>query len=140
MAETIQQCTPTGEDFSIWCIPANFNYFVNTPLTPDSVGSVVNKTTTVKAHQRRKYVGDPSPSNIPQTTREFMYDPGRKVGNALPGFSFILDDGTERRQFTLEGDVMDLHAYLVTELKSETKLYTQGARYVIAAASGALLT
>ena len=60
-----------------------------------------------------------------------MVDPGRKVGNALPGFSFILDDGTERRQFTLQGNVMDLHAYLITELNAETKLYTQGARYVI---------
>ena len=60
-----------------------------------------------------------------------MYDPGRKVGTALPGFSFILDDGTEKRQFTLEGDVMDLHAYLVSEVNAETKFRTQGARYVI---------
>ena len=67
-----------------------------------------------------------------------MVDPGRKVGSALPGFSFILDDGTEKRQFTLQGNVMDLHAYLVGELNAETKLYTQGARYVIAPASGAL--
>ena len=60
-----------------------------------------------------------------------MYDPGRKVGSAFPGFSFILDDGTERRQFTLEGDVMDLHSYLLSQLNAETKLYTQGARYTI---------
>ena len=131
MSTTIQKCTPTGQDFSIWCIPANFNYFVKTDLVPDSADSVVNKTTQVKAHTRRKYVGDPAPSNVPQATREFMVDPGRKVGSALPGFSFILDDGTESRQFTLQGNVMDLHAYLITELNAETKLYTQGARYVI---------
>ena len=136
MADSIQKCTPTGQDFAIYCIPANFNYFVKTDLVPDSADGVVNKTTSVKAHQRRKYVGDPAPSNIPQTTREFMYDPGRKVGNALPGFSFILDDGTEKRQFTLDGDVMDLHAYLVSELNGETKLYTQGARYVITPEEG----
>lgn len=135
MADTIQKCTPTGRDFSIWCIPANFNYFVKTELTPDSVGAVVNKQTSVSAHQRRKYVGDPAPSNVSGHGREFMYDPGRKVGSALPGFSFILDDGTEKRQFTLDGDVMDLHAYLVSEVNNETKLYTQGARYVIAAAT-----
>ena len=135
MADTIQKCTPTGQDFSIWCIPANFNYFVKTDVTPDSADSVVNKQTQVKAHTRRKYVGDPAPSNVSQSTREFMVDPGRKVGNALPGFSFILDDGTEKRQFTLQGNVMDLHAYLVTELNAETKLYTQGARYVITPAA-----
>ena len=65
-----------------------------------------------------------------------MYDPGRKVGNALPGFSFILDDGIEKRQFTLDGNVMDLHAYLVAQLKVDVKLYTQGARYDIAKAEG----
>lgn len=135
MSDTIQKCTPTGEDFSIWCIPANFNYFVETDLTPDSTTSVVNKTTQVKAHTRRKYVGDPAPSNIPQHPREFMVDPGRKVGNALPGYSFILDDGTEKRQFTTDADVMDLHSYLLGEVSAETKLYTQGARYVITPAS-----
>ena len=131
MTDSIQKCTPTGEDFSIWCIPANFNYFVETDLTPDSTTSVVNKTTQVKAHTRRKYVGDQAPSNVPQHSREFMVDPGRKVGNALPGYSFILDDGTEKRQFTTDADVMDLHSYLLGDLSAETKLYTQGARYVI---------
>ena len=134
MSDTIQKCTPTGQDFSIWCIPTNFNYFVKTDVTPDSADSVVNKQTQVKAHTRRSYVGDPSPSNVVQYTRDFMVDPGRKVGNALPGFSFILDDGTEKRQFTLQGNVMDLHAYLVTELNAGTKLYTQGASYVISPA------
>ena len=136
MADTIQKCTPAGQDFSVWCIPANFNYFVKTDLTPDSVDAVVNKQTSVSAHQRRKYVGDPAPSNVSGHGREFMVDPGRKVGNALPGFSFILDDGTEKRQFPLDGNVMDLHAYLVGELNNETKLYTQGARYVITPAEG----
>ena len=136
MSSTIQKCTPAGQDFSIWCITENFNYFVKTDVTPDSADSVVNKQTQVKAHTRRKYVGDPAPSNVAQSSREFMVDPGRKVGNALPGTSFILDDGTEKRQFTLQGDVMDLHAYLVTELNAETKLYTQGARYVITPSAG----
>ena len=138
MTTAIQKCTPAGADFSIWCIPTNFNYFVTTPLTPDSDGGVVNAQSTVKAHTRRQYVGDIITMNVAAHTREYMYDPGRKVGSALPGFSFVLDDGTEKRQFTLEGNVMDLHAYLVTELKAETKLYPQGARYTItpAAAGG----
>lgn len=136
MTTTIQKCTPDGADFSIWCIPANFNYFVKTALTPDSEEGVVNSQSTVKAHNRRQYVGDIITMNVAAHTREYMYDPGRKVGSALPGFSFVLDDGTEKRQFTLEGNVMDLHAYLVTELNAETKLYTQGARYVVTPAAG----
>lgn len=136
MADTIEKCTPTGKNFSIWCIPANFNYFVKTALTPDSVDGVVNKSTTVKAHTRRKYVNDPAPTNVQAHPREFMYDPGRKVGSTIPGFSFILDDGTEKRQFTLEGDVMDLHAYLVGEVNNPTKLYTQGARYKLTPEEG----
>lgn len=135
MADTIQKCTPDGRNFSIWCIPTNFNYFVKTNLVPDTVDGVVNKQTTVSSYLRKRYVGDVSGSNVSAHTREFMYDPGRKVGNALPGFSFILDDGIEKRQFTLDGDVMDLHAYLVSELSKDVKLYTQGARYDIAAAA-----
>ena len=129
MADSIVKMTPAGRNFSIWGIPANINYFLTATLEPDSVEGVVNKTTSVKAHTRRRYVGDPSPINVSGHGREFMYDPGRKVGNALPGFSFILNDGTEKRQFTLEGDVMDLHAYLISTLKNPTTLYTQGASY-----------
>jgi hypothetical protein len=127
----IQKCTPTGVDFSIYCIPDNFNYFVKTALAPDADGGIVNAQSNVKAHTRRQYAGDIITMNVAAHTRDYMYDPGRKVGSALPGFSFILDDGTEKRQFTLDGNVMDLHAYLITEVNAETKLYTQGARYVI---------
>ena len=131
MSTTIQKCTPDGAAFSIYCIPANFNYFVKTDLVPDTEGGIVNKSSNVKAHSRRQYSGDIITVNVSAHSREFMYDPGRKVGSALPGFSFILDDGTEKRQFTLDGNVMDLHAYLQAELNAETKLYTQGARYTI---------
>ena len=136
MANSVVKMTPTGKNFSIWGIPANINYFISEELAADSVEGVVNKTTTVKAHSRRRYVNDPAPINVGSHGREFMYDPGRKVGNALPGFSFILNDGTEKRQFTLQGDVMDLHAWLLTTLNNPTKLYTQGASYELTPAEG----
>lgn len=135
MADSIVKMTPSGENFSIWGIPANINYFISAVLVPDSAEGVVDKTSSVKAHTRRRYVNDPAPINVAGHGRSFMYDPGRKVGNALPGFSFILDDGTEKRQFTLEGDVKDLHAYLVGKLNNPTKLYTQGASYVVTPAA-----
>ena len=136
MADSIVKMTPTGKNFSIWGIPANINYFISEELAADSVEGVVNKTTTVKSHSRRRYVNDPAPINVGSHGREFMYDPGRKVGNALPGFSFILNDGTEKRQFTLQGDVMDLHAWLLTTLNNKTSLYTQGASYELTPTEG----
>ena len=128
---TVQKFAPEGFELAIYAEAANLNYFLKTEITPVSEGAIVNKTTEVKPHTRRKYVGDPAPSNIPKTDRTYMYDPGRKVGNALPGQPFILDDGVEKRQFTFAGNVIDLHAFLMSDVKEETKLYTTGARYVI---------
>ena len=128
---TTQKFTPDGFELAIYAEEANINYFLTTPLTPASVGSVVSKTATVKASTRRQYVGDPTPVNVSGGERVYMYDPGRKVGNALPGEPFILDDGTEKRQMTFSGNVVDLHAFLLSDVKEETKLYTTGARYVI---------
>ena len=128
---TTQKFAPEGFELAIYAEEANINYFLSTPLTPASVGAVVSKTVTVKASTRRQYVGDPTPVNVSGGERVYMYDPGRKVGNALPGEPFILDDGTEKRQMTFTGNVVDLHAFLLSDVKEETKLYTTGARYVI---------
>ena len=132
-----EKMQPDGESFFIYGEPANINYFLKTALESVTVGSVVDKQSTVKAHTRRRYVGDPTPSNVSGHEREWMYDPGRRVGNALPGSPFILSDGTEKRQFTLQGDIMDLHAFLVGDAKMALKLTTnEGATYSIAAAEG----
>ena len=128
---TIQKFDPEGFELEIWAETANINYFLTTPLTPAGEGTIVNKTANVKAHSRRQYPQDPSTINVSASTRTYMVDPGRKVGNALPGSPFILDDGTEKRQFTFTGNVVDLHAFLLSDVKEETKLYTTGARYVI---------
>lgn len=128
---TIQKFAPDGFVLAIYAEAANINHFLTTELTPASVGAVVNKTSTVKASTRRQYVGDPTPINVSGGERVYMVDPGRKVGNALPGTPFILDDGNEKRQFTFTGNVVDLHAFLSSDVKAETKLYTTGARYVI---------
>lgn len=128
---TTQKFSPEGFELSIYGEAANINYFLTTPLVPDSEDGIVNKTSTVKAHTRRRYVGDPTPSNVSGGDRVWMYDPGRIRLNVLPGDPFILSDGTEKRQFTFTGNVVDLHAYLKSNVKEETKLYTTGAPYVI---------
>ena len=120
-----------GQPWAIYGHPTNFNYFVTEALVPASAGDRQYQTSLVRAHTRRRYVGDPSPSNVSEHNYAYLDDPGRKVGNAIPGWSFILDDGTEKRQFTTTGDVILLIAYLEDAVKEETKLYTQGARYIL---------
>ena len=122
-----------GKNLAIIAETANINYFLKTPLTPDSAEGVVNKTSTKKSHTRRKYVGDPAPSNVISHSYEFMYDPGKIDLQTLPGKPFILDDGTEKRQMTYVGDVMDLHAFLVGDAAKDLKLYTVGPPYQIKA-------
>jgi len=117
--------------WNIYGHPANFAHFVKTPLVPTEAGDREYKTVPVKAHSRRRYIGDPTPSSVSSHGQSLMYDPGRKTGNAVPGWSFILEDATEKRQFTTTADVIGLVAYLETAVKGTTRLYTQGARYTI---------
>jgi len=128
---TVEKFSPAGFELDIYAEAANINYFLNTELTPVRETGIVNKQVDVKPHTRRKYKGDPAPSNIPKTERIFMYDPGRIDRSALPGQPFILKQGTEKRQFTFSGNVVDLHAFLISDVKEQTMLYTTGAPYVI---------
>lgn len=111
---------------------ANINYYINTPLVPDSQTGIVNKTSSVKAHQRRRYATDSNPTNVSGHNREFMYDPGRRNGSAIPGDPFILDDGTEKRSFMFTGDFVDLHAFIKGQAKMAVTLYSPSAAYSIA--------
>ena len=115
----------------------NFNYFVTTPLVPATAGEKEYQTNSRKGHSRRAYVGDPQPSSVAATSYSWVDDPGRKLGNAIPGWSFILDDGTEKRQFTTTGEVVTLIAYLDGKMKNPCRLYTQGARYELKATADA---
>jgi|GEM_PF-4142721 len=125
--------TPDGNN-TIIGEPDNINYFLKTALAPDSAGAVQNKQTTVKAHTRRRFYNDAAPSNVSASTRDYLYDPGRRNGNALPGNPFIVDDGVEKRQFQYTGTFMDLHAFFVGEAKQSLTLYSQSATYNIVVA------
>jgi len=115
---------------------ANINYFLSTPLSPASAEGVTNKTANVSAFTRRRYPGDPEPSNVSASTREFLYDPGRRNGNATPGSPFILDDGVEKRSFTYTGPFTDLHAFLVGDAKMDFRVFSPSASYDITAVEG----
>lgn len=111
----------------------NINYFLKTDLVPDTDGGIVNKQSEVKAFSRRRYKGDDEKANIKQTTRDFLYDPGRRNGNATPGDPFILDDGEEKRSFTFTGPFLDLHSFISGDASMDLTLYSPSASYVITA-------
>ena len=130
-----QKFSLDGTDSAIWAEPANLNWFLKTPLTPDAAAGVTNKSTTVKAHTRRQYVGDVTLVNVSTHTMEYMVDPGRKSGSAVPGSPFVVSDGTEKRQFRFTGSFMDVHALFLGDAKTDLDLYSPtGTRYSIVAA------
>jgi hypothetical protein len=132
----IQKHTYGAEGHAIYAETANINYFLKTPLAPASTAGVVNKTANVSAFTRRRYPGDSSPSNVSSSTREYLFDPGRRNGSATPGSPFILDDGVEKRSFTFTGPFTDLHAFLVGDAKMDFRCYSPSAAYDIAAVDG----
>ena len=133
---SIQKHVYDADGNGIYAETANINYFLKTPLAPASEGGVVEKQANVRAFSRRRYPGDPEPSNVSASTREFLYDPGRRNGNATPGKPFILDDGVEKRSFTFTGPFNDLHAFIVSEASMDLRIYSPSASYEITAAAG----
>jgi len=129
----IQKHTYDASGNAIYAETANINYFLKTALEPDTVGGVVNKQSEVKAFTRRRYKGDDEKANIKTSTRAYLYDPGRRNGNATPGAPFILDDGEEKRSFTFTGPFTDLHAFLVGDAKMDLRVYSPSASYQITA-------
>ena len=132
----IQKHTYDLEGNAIYAETANINYFLKTELVPDSAEGVVNKTANVKAFTRRRYPGDSSPSNVSASTREYLFDPGRRNGAATPGSPFILDDGVEKRSFTYTGPFLNLHSFLSGDAKMSFRCYSPSASYDIAAVDG----
>ena len=130
----IQKHTLPSNKAAIYGETANINYFLNTALEADSTEGVINVSSTVKAHQRRKYKGDSTPSSVAGHNRVSMYDPGRRNGAATPGRNMLLSDGTERRAFTYVGPWVEIHAFLVGEAKMDLMAYSESARYDIKAA------
>lgn len=133
---------PAGQPVTIYGETANINYFLNGDLEPDTADGATNQQVAVGAHTRQQYPGDPTPVNVSSAQREFLVDPTRKSGNALPGKSFVLvamnaqGQPTEKRQFTYRGRWVDLHAFLSAEASYDMMAYNNtGARYTIPAAT-----
>jgi len=133
----IERFSLSGTDTAIYAEPDNLNYFLNTPLTPDTAAGAVNKQSAVKSHPRRRYPNAPTSSSVSATVRTYLSDPGRRTGNALPGNSFrvVGDAGLpaeENRQFTFSGNWLDVHALFVGDAQMQVYLYSpSGTRYSV---------
>lgn len=134
---TFAKMVPTDSNIAIYGEPANINYFITTDLEPVSEGAVVDKSSDVSTFKRRRFVGDDEPVTVAAHTREYMFDPGRRNGGGTPGSPFILDDGTERRQFSFTGNVKDLHSFMVGQAAMDLTLFSPSASYTITAAAEA---
>ena len=117
--------------------PRNWNFFCATESTADDVGGKSNGQKSVKGHQRRRGPSDTNPTNVTQSTAEYLIDPTLKSGNALPGHGFILKttpnaDTQEKRAFQYVGRSMDLIEYLDGNVNYECYIYLEnGARHTI---------
>jgi hypothetical protein len=124
-----------GNDVTIYAETANINYFLGTPLTANTTSGPTNSAAQVAGSTRRQYPGDSTTISVSAATREFLVDPSRKSGNALPGRNFALKErggAGEFRSFTFKGRMMDLHAFLSGEVNKNVFLYgPSGARYTI---------
>ena len=132
-----------GNELKIWTIaPENLDYFIDIEgagLDGRTSEDVVVAETNSKGGTAsvRRYPGDPSPYNRSNTSAKVMKNRTVRHGNALPGRSFILDDGTERRQFTYQGDLRALHALLVGNLKMDVKFTHYNGAWEMLSAKGA---
>ena len=132
-----------GNELKIWTIaPENLNYFIDVAgagLEPQTSSEVVVATTQSKGGNAsvQRYPGDPNPFTRSNTSAKIMKNRTVRHGRALPGRSFTLDDGTELRQFTYQGDLRALHALLVGNLKMDVKFtHYNGAWEKISAPEG----
>ena len=120
---------------AIWGETANLQYFLTTTIEADTVGGVETRTKNIPKRSVRRYVGDPNPYSIePVTGARYVYDPGRRGGGGTPGKEMILDDGVERRSFTYVGSWVDVHAFLLGDVKMPLTAYSEGDGYPMAPA------
>lgn len=129
------------QKFTIYCESANINYFLKAAITADTVSGVKDVQVARTGYSRRQYPGDTTPIQVDGSTAEYLVDPSRRSGAALPGRSIrlVADPGMvneESRVFTLKGRWIDFHAWLSINAKMLIHAYnSSGARYTIAAAA-----
>ena len=120
---------------TIWDKYGNLEYFCDTTGLTEAATSVTNKQANVKGSSVHHYMNSEATYTRAATTKQFIHDPGRRKGNAIPGKPFVLVadaglPGEESRQFTYEGAFLDLHAFVTGAAKMQVDLFSEsGTRY-----------
>lgn len=113
----------------------NLKFFADTASLTEASASVSAKNATVKGSTVHFYMNSKATHTRAATVKEFIVDPGRRKGAALPGWNFVLGadlgvPGEEIREFTAKGTIMDLHTFLTGAAKMAITLWgPTGARY-----------
>jgi hypothetical protein len=120
--------TVDSKQVRVWAVEANFAHFVT--ATPDQDSVPVVRSWVVGDSKIRRYPGDPSAFTRKGYTATRSLPVTR--GRAIPGKPFVLDDGTEVRQFSFVGSLSRLISWLNTKVKADCMLYSPAGRaYVI---------
>ena len=133
-----------GQELNIYTIAVeNLQYFIDIAgagLAVQGSSTVTNEQSQSKGGNASvsRYPGDPAPYTRANVSKTIMKNRNVRHGNALPGRRFILDDGTERRQFTYQGNLATLHALLVANLKMDVMFahYNGSTEFITAPDAG----
>ncbi len=127
---------------TIWDKYGNLEFFCDTTGLTEASASVTNKQANVKGSSVHHYMNSESTYTRAATMKQFIHDPGRRSGNAIPGKPFVLvaDAGLpseENRRFAYEGAFLDLHAFVTGAAKMQVDLFSEtGTRYTTIPGSG----
>lgn len=119
----------------IWDKYGNLEYFCDVAGLTEASASIVNKQANVKGSSVHYYMNSEATYTRAATVKQFIHDPGRRKGNAIPGKPFVLVadaglPGEESRRFLYEGAFMDLHAFITGSAKMQVDLFSAtGTRY-----------
>jgi hypothetical protein len=112
----------------------NLTFFANTSSLDDVTATATDKSSTVKAHSRGRFMRDPAKSSVSSFGRIFSSGIRQSKGG-YPGYTVTLvsDEGLpgeERREFSYTGTMSALYAWLKTTAKLQVNLYgPTGAPY-----------
>lgn len=114
----------------------NLTYFADVSALDDVTRTGADKSSSVKAHSRAAFMGDPAPSTVEAHTRNFSVGL-RQTKGAVPGYTVTFTDDDEKRDFQYTGTMSALVAWLKTTAKVAIDLYgPTGTPYDTIAAVG----
>ena len=112
-----------GTLYDVW---GNFDQFADVTGLETSSQDNVEKSVSIGAHKRERFMRDPAPANISAKTLKYVRGIQRSKGG-LPGYSITLqatiNDKVETRQFTFDGAQTGLYLFMQEKCKQDTLMW-----------------